>query len=455
MTMDFAALPPEVNSGRMYAGAGAGSLVAAASAWRKLAAEWGSTASAYQSVIAELVDQAWQGPASASMAAAAQPYAAWMTTIAGQAAQTAGQLQAAVAAFEQAFAAMVPPQVIAANRALLASLTAHNVFGLNAAAIAANQAQYGEFWAQDAAAMLTYAANSAAATTVPAFAPAPQSTNPAGAGNQAAVASAAAASPAALSAVPNALAATASPTQATPLGLLGEILTSPGNVALQTVLENGGLNAVFLIGAMDTDFSTQLLMVLAYLLPATAGAQAAADVFLGPAAAAASAASFVGEAAVAAPGLASLAGTGVSASLGAASPVGGLSVPASWAAAETPGVRLATALSAGSLSGAEATGGWLGGVPPIGSLVNTPSGSGSASRYAERPKVVVRMPGDPDADAAAAGSRASGATRPLNQCEQRELDTLRKIVTQLENDRDAAARSIRDRIRSGRKETGS
>ncbi|KAA8939219.1 PPE domain-containing protein, partial [Mycobacterium sp.] len=31
--MDFAALPPEVNSARMYAGAGAGPLMAAATAW--------------------------------------------------------------------------------------------------------------------------------------------------------------------------------------------------------------------------------------------------------------------------------------------------------------------------------------------------------------------------------------------------------------------------------------
>ena len=37
--MDFAVLPPEINSGRMYAGAGSGPLVAAAAAWEALAAE--------------------------------------------------------------------------------------------------------------------------------------------------------------------------------------------------------------------------------------------------------------------------------------------------------------------------------------------------------------------------------------------------------------------------------
>jgi PPE-repeat protein len=42
--MDFTALPSEVNSGRMYAGPGAGPMLAAAAAWDGLAADLHSTA---------------------------------------------------------------------------------------------------------------------------------------------------------------------------------------------------------------------------------------------------------------------------------------------------------------------------------------------------------------------------------------------------------------------------
>lgn len=87
--MDFAVLAPEVNSGRMYAGAGAGSLVSAAASWDGLAAELSSAAASYQSVVVELTSGPWLGAASTAMASAAKPYMAWMHTTAAAAAQTA------------------------------------------------------------------------------------------------------------------------------------------------------------------------------------------------------------------------------------------------------------------------------------------------------------------------------------------------------------------------------
>lgn len=189
--MDYGALPPEVNSGRMYVGAGAGPMLAAAAAWDGLATDLYIAAASYSSLISELTGL-WIGPASASMASASAPYAAWLTATAAHAEQTAVQAKAAVAAYEAAFAMTVPPPVIAANRAQLMILIATNFFGQNLPAIAETEAHYAEMWAQDAAAMYGYAAASAGASALTTFDQPPSTTNPAGqAGQAAAVAHAA------------------------------------------------------------------------------------------------------------------------------------------------------------------------------------------------------------------------------------------------------------------------
>ena len=103
MSIDFGALPPEVNSARMYTGPGSTSLMTAASAWNALAAELNSTARGYQSVITQLSSEAWLGPASAAMAAAVQPYVDWMNATAVQAEEAATQAQSTAAAYFTTF----------------------------------------------------------------------------------------------------------------------------------------------------------------------------------------------------------------------------------------------------------------------------------------------------------------------------------------------------------------
>ncbi|BCI89418.1 hypothetical protein NIIDMKKI_46240 [Mycobacterium kansasii] len=124
--MDFGALPPEINSGRMYAGPGSGPMMAAATSWDMIAAELRSMGTVYQAVISALTSQGWRGPASAAMLGAAEPYIAWLSATSAQAEQTATQAKAAAAAFETAFMMTVPPPVIAANRAQLAALVTTN-----------------------------------------------------------------------------------------------------------------------------------------------------------------------------------------------------------------------------------------------------------------------------------------------------------------------------------------
>jgi PPE-repeat protein len=186
--MDFGILPPEINSGRMYTGPGPGPMLAAAAAWDGLAAELGSTAASYGSEVSALTSGAWQGPSSASMAAAAAPYVAWMNATAAQAEETGSQAKVAAAAYEAAFAATVPPEVIAANRALLMMLIATNILGQNTPAIAATEAHYMEMWAQDATAMYAYAGSSAGASQLTPFTEPPPTTNTAGTAVQSAAA---------------------------------------------------------------------------------------------------------------------------------------------------------------------------------------------------------------------------------------------------------------------------
>ncbi len=150
--MDFVFLPPEINSGRMYTGPGPASYSAAASSWDALAAELSTTAESFESVLSGLSLQ-WSGPASEAMAAAVAEYTGWAQTTAEQTKQTAMQARAAAAAYEQAFASTVPPPLVTANRTRLAALIATNLLGQNIAAIAATEAQYTEFWAQDVSAM--------------------------------------------------------------------------------------------------------------------------------------------------------------------------------------------------------------------------------------------------------------------------------------------------------------
>jgi PPE-repeat protein len=243
--LDFGALPPEINSSRIYTGPGSGPMIAAAAAWDGLAAELGSTATGYTSVITELTSSPWLGPASRSMVAAATPYIAWISTAATLAEHAGNQARAAAAAYENTFALTVPPPLIAANRALLFGLIATNFFGQNTAAIAATEAEYGEMWAQDAVAMYGYAGSSAIATQLTPFTEPAQSTNQAALANQAAAVSQAFAAPTATPTAAQAVASATSGPTLTPDSLsISSIFTSINQLLqqLSTQLTAVGLN---------------------------------------------------------------------------------------------------------------------------------------------------------------------------------------------------------------------
>ncbi|HEY1842020.1 MAG TPA: PPE domain-containing protein [Mycobacterium sp.] len=404
--MDFGALPPEINSALMYSGSGSSSLQAAASAWNGLAAELSSAATGYDRVITELASDEWMGPASASMAGAAQPYVSWMTTTAAQAEQAAAQARSASAAYEQAFAATVPPPLVASNRALVSEMLQANVFGQYTPAISQLEGQYGEMWAQDSAAMYNYAGQSAAAAQVTPFASPAATTNPAGTATQAAAVSTATGSSAATgsqsilqqltSSLPTSLQGLASPTSAATTSL--SPLQSLFSLVFGTTVLPTSLSALFndyspFAGVFYNteglpyfsvgmgNFGIQMAKTLGLLGGAGGGGGAAAGAATG---------GLGGLGGMLGGGHAAAAGSGVSASMGEAGVLGELSVPPSWVGS-TPLAAPHSPLPISHVSAApEGAGNMMGGVPFAGPGAGHMGGSGP--RYGFKPTVMSRPP---------------------------------------------------------------
>lgn len=388
--MDFGALPPEINSARMYAGAGAGPMMAAGAAWNGLAAELGTTAASYESVITRLTTESWMGPASMAMVAAAQPYLAWLTYTAEAAAHAGSQAMASAAAYEAAYAMTVPPEVVAANRALLAALVATNVLGINTPAIMATEALYAEMWAQDALAMYGYAAASGAAGMLQPLSPPSQTTNPGGLAAQSAAVGSAAATAAVnqvsvadlISSLPNAVSGLASPVTSVldSTGLSGIIADI--DALLATPFVANIINSAVNTAAWYVNAAIPTAIFLANALNSGApvaiaeGAIEAAE----------------GAASAAAAGLAdSVTPAGLGASLGEATLVGRLSVPAAWSTAAPATTAGATALEgSGWTVAAEEAGPVTGMMPGMASAAKG-TGAYAGPRYGFKPTVMPKQ----------------------------------------------------------------
>ena len=397
--LDYGAFPPEFNSARIYSGPGSGSLVSAASAWSALAAELNSSALSYEQAITALSSQEWLGTASATMVQAVVPYISWMTTAANQAEEAAAQARAAAAAYEAALSSSVPPPLVAANRMQVNQLQATNVLGQNTPLIAQLEAQYGEYWAQDAGAMYSYAGQSSAATKVTPFQKAPEVTNPSGQASQSAAVTNATTNSTATStskvlqslAQPTTTATTHATTQATqdPFSYIWYLLTGQtsvptnlgtainGYAPFSSLFYNTEGLPYFSVGMGN--FGVQMAKTLG-MLGGSAPAAAKALPGLG--------------------GLGGMLGGGAAAAahpvaaLGSAASVGGkLSVPVAWSGAPAA-PALGHAIPVSTISAApEAAGGpgnLLGGMPLAGTGAGTHGAAGP--KYGFRPTVMARPP---------------------------------------------------------------
>lgn len=161
--MDYLVLPPEINSARMYSGAGSGPLLTAAASWDALAAGLEEAVQQLQSLTSGLAE-VWRGPTADMSTAAFTAYSMGLTDLSSRAAVTSAQIRSAASAYSAAFAATIPPPLITANRARLTALISTNFLGLNTASILATEAEYEQMWAQDVAAMVEYQAASQSST---------------------------------------------------------------------------------------------------------------------------------------------------------------------------------------------------------------------------------------------------------------------------------------------------
>lgn len=88
---NFWALPPEINSTRIYLGPGSGPILAAAQGWNALASELEKTKVGLQSALDTLLES-YRGQSSQALIQQTLPYVQWLTTTAEHAHKTAIQL---------------------------------------------------------------------------------------------------------------------------------------------------------------------------------------------------------------------------------------------------------------------------------------------------------------------------------------------------------------------------
>jgi PPE-repeat protein len=394
--MEYAGMPPEVASGLVYTGPQSAPLAEAAAAWQALAADLGATATAMQTAVANLVGASWTGPTSVTMGGAGEQHVQWLVQAAAQAEETAGLAAQAAAIVDAVYTGVAPPPLIAANRAALVTLIGTNFMGCNSGAIAANQAQYQGMWAQDSTALYSYAGDSAGVVggLIP-FVPLAPTVNPAGAADQAVSVSQAAAQSAG-NAAQKATSATnqlSSNTSSTAGGASDIMSMAPQFLSSVPQVLQGMAQPLMSANPMSSLGSFQSL-----LSPFMSGLGGSG---MGGAPALAAATSPLSSAiGGAGGGLGGIGGgTGaLSAAMGGAPKLGGLSVPATWAASaqSAGGANNATSATSGiNANSSAAPGGTSGGMggggaAPMAAMNGRGQSGGNGPSYGSPIRVLPR-----------------------------------------------------------------
>jgi PPE-repeat protein len=158
MAMFYGALPPEVNTARLMAGAGVAPMYQAAAGWEALAISLETQAEELAGSLAAL-SGSWQGSGSDRAIQASTPLVTWLRTTALQAQKRAMQAIAQATSYTSAMVTTPPLPEIEMNHVTHATLEATNFLGVNTAPIGVNEADYFvRMWNQAAGAMEGYQA---------------------------------------------------------------------------------------------------------------------------------------------------------------------------------------------------------------------------------------------------------------------------------------------------------
>jgi PPE-repeat protein len=165
------AMPPELNTARLMAGAGPAPMLQAAAGWEALGSALEAQAVELAAILVSLKGL-WTGASSERAIAAATPTVAWLHDAANQAQQRGLRASAQAAAYVKALGVTPSLPEIATNHITHAVLTATNFLGINLVPIGFNEVDYFvRMWNQAAGAMDIYQAETAANTVFEPLAP--------------------------------------------------------------------------------------------------------------------------------------------------------------------------------------------------------------------------------------------------------------------------------------------
>jgi PPE-repeat protein len=158
LAMFYGALPPEVNTARLMAGAGIEPMYQAAAGWEALAISLETQAEELAASLVAL-QGTWQGSGSERAVQSTTPMVAWLRSTALQAQKRAMQAIAQATAYTTAMVTTPPLPEIEMNHVTHATLEATNFLGVNAVPIGVNESDYFiRMWNQAAGAMEGYQA---------------------------------------------------------------------------------------------------------------------------------------------------------------------------------------------------------------------------------------------------------------------------------------------------------